>query len=222
MKYQFLVFDWDGTLMDSAARIVASLTAGFTELGVEPPAPARCRDIIGLGLEEAILSLWPDSTVAQRRQLIERYRHHYLDANDTPTPLFTGAETVVAGLYDAGYLMAVATGKSRRGLDAALDETGLGRWFHATRSAEETFSKPHPRMLIELMNEFGVGAKDCLMIGDTEYDLQMAANADVDAVAVSCGAHEADRLLAMQPLACLSGIDALPDWLARQATSPTR
>jgi phosphoglycolate phosphatase len=216
MNYQLLVFDWDGTLMDSAGRIVASLTQAFSDIGAEPPARERCRDIIGLGLEEAMLRLWPESSAVQRSVLVDRYRYHYLGANETPTPLFPGVAAVVESLHDAGYLMAVATGKSRRGLDAALEESGLGRWFHGTRCADETFSKPHPRMLSELMDEFGVGAEASLMIGDTEYDLRMAANAGVDAVAVSCGAHEAHRLLAMRPLACLTGVDALPDWLARQ------
>jgi len=219
MKYQLLVFDWDGTLMDSAGRIVASLTQAFLDIGAEPPAVERCRDVIGLGLEEAMLKLWPDSNAHHRSLLADRYRYHYLGANETPTPLFPGTAAMVEALHDTGYLMAVATGKSRRGLDAALAESSLGQWFHATRCADETFSKPHPQMLLELMDELGVGAEACLMIGDTEYDLQMATNAGVDAVAVSCGAHEAHRLLALQPLACLQGVDALSDWLARHQRS---
>lgn len=216
MTYRLLVFDWDGTLMDSAARIIASLTAAFADIGAEPPSPDRCRNLIGLGLDDALRRLWPAATGAERGLLIERYRHHYLRANETPTPLFAGAAEAVAELHDAGYLLGIATGKSRRGLDAALAETGLGRWFHATRCADEAFSKPHPQMLSQLLDELGVAAADSLMIGDTEYDLLMAENADVGAVAVSCGAHDVPRLLALEPLACLSGVDALPDWLARQ------
>ena len=213
MKYQLLVFDWDGTLMDSAARIVSSLTAAFADVGAKAPAQERCRDIIGLGLEEAMQRLWPESNDAQRARLITSYRHHYLVANTTPTPLFPGAVEVISALHEAGYLLAVATGKSRRGLDSALQQSGLGRWFHATRCADETFSKPHPQMLLELFDELGVAASDGVMIGDTEYDVQMAHNAGVDAVAVCYGVHAPERLLALQPRACLHAIDALPGWL---------
>ncbi|MGB5831519.1 MAG: HAD-IA family hydrolase [Thiohalocapsa sp.] len=213
MNYNLLVFDWDGTLMDSAARIIASVTAAFDDVGAEPPAPRCCREVIGLGLNEAMLRLWPESTTRQRKELMDRYRHHYLVANDTPTPLFPGTREALAALHQADYLMAVATGKGRRGLDAALDQTGLGPLFHATRCADETFSKPHPQMLTELMDELGAGAADSLMIGDTEFDLQMAMNAGVGAVAVSCGTHESRRLTALQPLACLASVEDLPDWL---------
>jgi len=219
MKYQLLVFDWDGTLMDSAARIVSSLTAAFADVGAKAPAQERCRDIIGLGLEEAMQRLWPESNDEQRARLIGRYRHHYLDADTTPTPLFPGAADVIAALREAGYLLAVATGKSRRGLDSALEQSGLGRWFHATRCGDETFSKPHPQMLLELLDELGVAASDCVMIGDTEYDVQMAHNAGVDAVAVCYGVHAPERLLALQPRACLPAIEALPDWLGQQSSN---
>jgi phosphoglycolate phosphatase len=214
MKYRLLVFDWDGTVMDSAGRIVASLRAAFTDLGLTPPDPADCRDVIGLGLEQAMTRLAPDVAGARQVELIRRYRHHYLDANDTPTPLFPGAGEALAALHEAGYWLAVATGKSRRGLDEALAQSGLGGWFHATRCADETFSKPHPQMLLELLEEFGIDAAEGLMIGDTEYDLLMARNAGVASVAVSCGAHAPERLLALEPLVCLPGVDALPGWLA--------
>lgn len=216
MRYQLIVFDWDGTLMDSAARIVASLSAAFADNGVEVPPPDRCRDVIGLGLDEAMQRLWPAALSEQRTRVMARYRHHYLAENTTPTPLFPGAAEVVEGLHKEGYLLAVATGKSRRGLDSALHQSGLGRWFHATRCADETFSKPHPLMLEELLDELGVAASDCVMIGDTEYDVQMAHNANVDAVAVCYGVHAPERLLALQPRACLSAIVALPGWLGQQ------
>jgi phosphoglycolate phosphatase len=208
------VFDWDGTLMDSAARIVASLRAAFTDNGLEPPQPAAARNVIGLGLSHVMAQLAPNQDEGVHQRLIERYRSHYLEVNDTPTPLFPGAAEVIAGLRDQGYLLAVATGKSRRGLDLALAETGLGAYFHATRSADETFSKPHPQMLLELLDELGVRAARALMIGDTEYDLLTARNASVDALAVCYGAHAPERLLTLAPLACLSTIDALPGWLA--------
>ena len=214
MRYDLLVFDWDGTLMDSAARIVRSMRAAFTELGLVPPAPDAARNVIGLGLSHAVTELAPDLDAATHTRVIERYRAHYLELDDTPTPLFPGAAEVVAGLAAQGYLLAVATGKSRRGLDQALAQSGLGAHFHATRSADETFSKPHPQMLLELLDELGVSADRALMIGDTEYDLLTARNAGVDALAVCYGAHAPERLLALGPLACLAAIDALPGWLA--------
>jgi phosphoglycolate phosphatase len=214
VRYELLVFDWDGTLMDSAARIVASMQAAFAELGLPPPAAAAARNVIGLGLTHAVAELAPTQDAAMRARIIERYRAHYLELDDTPTPLFPGAEEVVSGLRAAGYLLAVATGKSRIGLDRALAQSGLGAHFHATRSADETFSKPHPQMLQELLDELGVHASRALMIGDTEYDLLTAQNAGVDAVAVCYGVHTPERLLALEPRACLSAIDALPGWLA--------
>jgi phosphoglycolate phosphatase len=214
VRYDLLVFDWDGTLMDSAARIVASMRAAFIELALAPPAPAAARNVIGLGLSHAVAELAPGLDEVTRGKIIERYRAHYLELDDTPTPLFPGAAEVVAQLAAQGYLLAVATGKSRRGLDQALAQSGLRAHFHATRSADETFSKPHPQMLLELLDELGVGNEQALMIGDTEYDLLTARNAGVDALAVCYGAHAPERLLALGPLACLSAIDALPGWLA--------
>jgi phosphoglycolate phosphatase len=213
MTFDLLVFDWDGTLMDSEARIVASLNAAFVEIGVEPPARAKSREVIGLGLEQAMMQLWPQSTHAQRTELMLRYRHHFLEADDTPMPLFPGAAEVISELHRSGYLLAVATGKSRRGLVSALVESGLQPFFHATRCADETFSKPHPQMLTELLDELGADAERSLMIGDTEYDLEMARNAGVAAVGVSTGVHSRERLLALQPLACLPSIAELPQWL---------
>jgi phosphoglycolate phosphatase len=214
MRYELLVFDWDGTLMDSAARIVGSMQAAFRELDLAPPPAEAARNVIGLGLSHAVAELAPGLDEGLQARLIERYRAHYLELNDTPTPLFPGAADVVADLHGQGYLLAVATGKSRRGLDQALIQSGLGARFHATRSADETLSKPHPQMLLELLDELGIHASRALMIGDTEYDLLTARNAGVDALAVCYGAHAPERLLALEPLACLSAIDALPGWLA--------
>jgi phosphoglycolate phosphatase len=212
--YELLVFDWDGTLMDSAARIVASLRAAFEDIGLDPPEPAAARNIIGLGLSHVMQRLAPNASADTHERLIKRYRSHYLEVNDTPTPLFAGAAEVIKELHGNGYLLAVATGKSRIGLDRALVDSGLGHFFHATRSADETFSKPHPQMLLELLDVLGVDSGRALMIGDTEYDLLTAQNASVDALAVCYGAHEPERLLNLKPLGCLSAIDALPPWLA--------
>jgi phosphoglycolate phosphatase len=219
MRYRLLIFDWDGTVMDSAARIVTCLRSAFDEVGAPLPAVESCRDVIGLGLDEAMGRLWPEASASQRMELMQRYRYRYLVVDDTPTPLFEQAAAVISGLSDAGYLLAVATGKSRRGLDNALAESGLAQLFHATRCADETFSKPDPQMVLELLDELGTDASEALMIGDTEYDLQMARNAGIDAVAAGWGVHTPERLAALDPLVCLSHIGALPAWL-QQAGGP--
>lgn len=213
MRFELIVFDWDGTLMDSEARIVACLRAAFAALELEAPSREAARDIIGLGLEEAMHRLVPGIKSNQLADLIHAYRREFLVSNQTPSVLFPGAQELLAWLADSGYRLAVATGKSRVGLDKALRETGLVEIFHATRCADETFSKPHPQMLLELMDELGARASETLMIGDTEYDMQMAANAGASALAVSYGVHAPERLLAHQPLGCFDELAALGRWL---------
>jgi len=212
---ELVVFDWDGTLMDSEGRIVASMQAAFTEVGLAPPPATAVRGVIGLGLEEALLRLPGINGDVSLTELIAHYRQHYLVANTTPTPLFEGAAALIEALHRRGLLLAVATGKSKRGLDQALDQTGLRPWFHATRCAEETASKPHPGMLYELMDELGVRAANTLMIGDTDYDLLMAQNAGVRALAVGYGTQSVARLLEHKPLACAPSLAVLSDWLLR-------
>ncbi|MEW6646929.1 MAG: HAD-IA family hydrolase [Pseudomonadota bacterium] len=221
-RFELLVFDWDGTLMDSEARIVACLQGAITDLGLPRKEVADLRNIIGLGLAEAIEMLFPGSDAATRQALVERYRHHFLVADPTPSALFEGAAEVLHGLAAQGYLLAVATGKGRRGLDKVLEETGLGPLFHATRCADETFSKPHPQMLLELMEHLGAEPQATLMIGDTEYDMEMARNARTHALAVSYGVHHPERLLRHGPLGCLQRIGDLPTWLRDNEASSRR
>lgn len=211
--YQLLVFDWDGTLMDSVARIVACIQAAILDLELDPRTDNQVRNIIGLGLHEAITTLYPGSDEVFAQRMSERYRHHFLSADPTPMTLFPGSYEVITRLYEEGYWLAVATGKGRHGLDLVLEETGLGDFFHATRCADETFSKPHPQMLQEIMDVLGIESVDTLMIGDSEYDLQMAANAKTHSLGVSYGVHSVDRLLEHNPLACLDAITELPTWL---------
>lgn len=213
MKYSLLVFDWDGTLMDSEARIVSCIKASIIDLGLPTLETAAIRDIIGLGLREAINRLYPGSDETVHTRLTERYRHHFLGANHASSSLFPGANDMLTLLHKQGYLLAVATGKGRHGLDHVLEETGCKAFFHASRCADETFSKPHPRMLQEIMEHLDVKAEDTLMIGDTEYDMQMANNAGVAALAVSYGVHARERLLQCSPLGCLDDIAELPVWL---------
>ena len=212
--YRVLVFDWDGTLMDSQARIVGCFQAAAGDVGVPVPAPERARDVIGLGLREAAERLFPDLDAVRVGRVVECYRHHFLGDHPTPSELFPGVAETLEGLADAGYLLGIATGKSRRGLDKVLAETGLGRLFQASRCADEAFSKPHPQMLEDVMAVLGATSADTLMIGDTEYDMQMARNAGVPGLAVSYGVHGPERLLAEGALACLDRIDELPGWLA--------
>jgi len=211
--FKLVVFDWDGTLMDSEAKIVACLRSAVADLGLPDQGEARYRNIIGLGLAEALGALFPQHPAAVHADLVERYRHHFLVANDTPSTLFAGAEEAVRRLAEQGYLLAIATGKGRRGLDRVLEETGMGDYFHATRCADETFSKPHPEMLLQIMDRLGAEPAETLMIGDTEYDMLMAKNAGTASLAVSYGVHELERLLKYQPLAHLDRIGDLPRWL---------
>lgn len=212
-RYELIVFDWDGTLMDSAALIVDSVQAAARDLGIEPPAAARARHIIGLGLDAALRHALPDLPEDRYGALVERYRHHYL-SRDHELTLFAGAGELVRDLAGSGFRLGVATGKSRRGLDRALEHTGLGEFFHATRCADECHSKPHPQMLEELMDEFAVTPAQTLMIGDTTHDLLMARNAGVDALGVAYGAHPVEALREAAPLYCADTVEALANWLA--------
>ncbi|EIC23116.1 HAD family hydrolase [Thiorhodovibrio frisius] len=214
MQPALIIFDWDGTLMDSAARIVNCMTAAFVEQALSPPPPEQMRAQIGLGLEEAMLALCPQERPEVITRLMDGYRNRFLGDDPTPTPLFDRADEVVRALHQQGRLIAVATGKSRRGLDRALAQSGLAPYFHATRCADETLSKPNPQMLFELLDELGIRADAALMIGDTEFDLLMAKNAGMPSLAVSYGVHDADRLLACEPLGLIHAIAELPAWLA--------
>ena len=218
-RFELLVFDWDGTLMDSAAAISESLQAACADLGLPVPSSQRARYVIGLGLNDALRNVLPDLPEAEYPRLLDRYRVQFLQ-RDGDTTLFPGAAEMIRDLHAAGFLLAVATGKSRAGLAKELSITGLGRLFHATRCADETFSKPHPQMLLELMDELGVHSTQTLMVGDTEYDLQMAANARAFSLAVCYGVHPPERLLACGPLACLDSVADIPGWLAGRAGSP--
>jgi len=215
-RFDLIVFDWDGTLMDSAAAIATSVQAAARDLGLEPPSDERARHIIGLGLDDALRFAMPNLPGERYGELTERYRYHYL-SRDHELTLFAGVEDLLEDLLGAGHLLAVATGKSRLGLSRALEVSGLGPQFHATRCADECFSKPHPQMLEELMAEFGIAPEATLMIGDTSHDVQMAHNARVPAIAVSYGAHPRPGLEALEPLQCVDSVAELAEWLKLNA-----
>lgn len=212
-ELKLIVFDWDGTLMDSAARIVACMRDALVDGECGPLPDGRIRDIIGLGLNEAIYRLVPEASDHTRQLVNDRYRHHWLHGGWEPSPLFPGAEAMLRELAEHGYLLAVATGKSRRGLQRAFDETGLQPLFQFSRCADESFSKPHPQMLLEIMERMGVAPTETLMVGDTEYDMQMAANAGTWGLGISHGVHAAERLLASRALACLDSLEEIPIWV---------
>ncbi|MEI6412630.1 MAG: HAD-IA family hydrolase [Pseudomonadota bacterium] len=215
MTYQLLVFDWDGTLMDSTARIAACMRQAFEDCGLSSPGNETIRHIIGLGLDEAVASLAPLQKPETRQGIAQAYRDHYLLPKGIPTPLYEGADSVLSTLKEVGYPLAIATGKSRRGLDRALLETGLARYFEATQCAEESFSKPHPAMLETLMRELNSPPHATLMIGDSEYDMQMAIQAGADALAVCHGVHDETRLRRAGALDCLADLRGIPGWLRR-------
>lgn len=204
-----VVFDWDGTLMDSTGQIVAAATGAIAALGLPERRPEAIRDIIGLGLRESWQRLYPELGAGSFVPFVEAYRDHFLAPERQTARLFERAGEVVAELAQRGYLLAVATGKNRPGLDRELAATGLGRYMAGSRTADESRSKPHPDMLLELMASLAVAPGETLMVGDTEWDLEMARRAGVGSVAVSYGAHAAERLQPYSPLACIDAIDAL-------------
>lgn len=212
-RYQLLVFDWDGTLMDSEARIVSCIRAATEAMGLEPRSHEAMKNVIGLGLREALEMLFPGRDEAFGQSFVAHYRRHFLVTDSTPSALFEGALEVLMQLAEEGYWLAVATGKGRSGLDRALEETGCASLFHYTRCADETASKPHPRMLLEILDYMGTEAERALMIGDTEYDMEMARNAGTEALAVAYGVHDRLRLMQHVPAGCLDDIRQLPVWL---------
>lgn len=199
--------------MDSQAKIVDCLRAAADDLDVSQLPEVQLKNIIGLGLREAILALYPQLSEKSVTQFADRYRYHFVTANETPSGLFPDVQQMLEQLIECGFMLAVATGKARRGLEQVLNDTGLKAYFYGSRCADETRSKPHPQMLEELLDEFGITANEAIMIGDTEYDMLMAASAGMNALAVSYGVHEQDDLLKHKPLACLDSIPELSQWL---------
>jgi len=211
-RYKLIVFDWDGTLMDSASGIVACIQEASREMGLPVPTDERASHVIGLGLRDSLRLAVPELPESAYAHFAELYRKHFL-AREEAMDLFPGVHGLIAGLQGAGYSLAVATGKSRRGLDRALAASGLASFFCASRCADETNPKPHPAMLLELMAELSRAPAELLMIGDTSHDLDMAASASVDAVAVTYGAHPPEVLRARAPKGLVGSISELQAWL---------
>ena len=211
-NYDLIVFDWDGTLYDSTALIVRSIQEACRDLGAAVPTDTQAAYVIGLGLQDALRHCVPELAAEQYPALGLRYRHHYFERQHALS-MFDGTLAMLQALKVRGHALAVATGKGRRGLDEALAHAQLRGLFDATRTADETASKPDPRMLNELMQELGTLPARTLMIGDTTHDLLLARNAGTPRVAVSYGAHEPEAFEAFAPLAVVHSTRELHDWL---------
>ena len=208
-----MIFDWDGTLMDSERKIINCFQAAARDLGIAEPEDEKVRNIIGLGMAEAVADVFNDCPASLQQALIEQYRHHFLDADQTEMPLFPDVHEWLHQLAGSEYWLAIATGKARRGLTRVLDHTGLASLFIASRCADEAFSKPHPKMLLDILDETGVEPERAIMVGDTVYDLEMATNAGMDSLAVSYGVHDKERLMKHQPLSCFDNFKEVAQWL---------
>ena len=218
-RYQLLIFDWDGTLMDSVARIVSCMQQAARDCQLPVPADAAVRDIIGLSLRVAIPRLFPGLTVEMLDLCIDRYREHYLYLDSTPTPLFPGVAEQLACWHAAGYQLAVATGKARAGLERVLDETGLGHLFAARRGADEALSKPDPLMLQQLLEELDVPSHQALMVGDPVHDMAMAQAISMDRVGISWGVHSPAQLQQHSPRCIVDSIEQLAGFLAQPSVA---
>ena len=212
-RYELIVFDLDGTLMDSAAKILCCLAAAAGDVGIPHPGEEAARNIIGLGMEDALVALFPDVHAAQRARFLARFREHYLHLDKTEIKCFPGVPQGLQQLAQDGYRLAVATGRPRRGLERVLAQTGLQPLFVASRCADEVHSKPHPLMLQEILEETDASAGQTVMVGDTVYDMQMARSAGVDALAVSYGVHQPERLLQAGALTCVDSFPEVCAWL---------
>jgi len=212
MNYDLVVFDWDGTLMDSTKLIARSLQKACEDIGIAVPSEQDALFVIGLNMQDSFRHVAPGLDAEGQARLAERYRFHFL-ADEHRIPLFAGVQEMIADLHSRGFRLGVATGKARRGLERALDASGLRAWFEATRCADEGFAKPHPGMLLMLLDMTGVEPHRALMVGDTTHDLELAANAGIDAVAVSYGAHPEDLLLTRPAKARCASVPQLHRWL---------
>jgi phosphoglycolate phosphatase len=211
-RFDLIVWDWDGTLANSTGMITEAFVSAAAQVGL-PKVPAEnVTNIIGLGLKESIHAVYGDIAPDLAQKLAQQYSANYY-AGEQAIPLFEGAKNTILELHRKGYKVAVATGKGRRGLNLALQNVGLTQYFHGTRTVDECHSKPHPQMLDELMDEFVATPERTLMIGDTGYDMQMAANAGVPAVAVTFGAHSREKLLSYNCIQMFNQFNELSDWL---------
>ncbi len=213
-NFDLIVFDWDGTLVDSTAHIAKSIQKAYADNDLPVPNEADSKHVIGLGLVDTFNYLSPDLTKEQHQGIVNRYRHHFLDADKT----IHSFKNVLEGLQDLSqknYFLAVATGKSREGLNRALTKVNFGHLFVVTRCADEGLPKPNPDMLHFIMDDVGVTPERTVMIGDTTHDLLLAQNAGAQGIGVTYGAHEKDKLIALNPITCVDSFAELTTWLLK-------
>lgn len=210
---ELIIFDWDGTLMDSEAVIIHCMRSAIEDLGLEPRSDQEISNIIGLGLNEAVTTLYPGTDEPFAQRVADGYRVHWFNVSQGEEDLFPGVEALLQRLKADGIKTAIATGKSRKGLDFVLQETGIGHLFDASRCADETRSKPHPQMIYELLDELQISPAATVMVGDTEWDLLMANQAGIASVGVCYGVHEAHRLQQHAPIACVESISEIREIL---------
>lgn len=215
-RYELVIFDWDGTLMDSTRLIAACIQAACRDLGLSVPTAAQASWVIGLGFHQTLEKIAPGLTPAQQQEMTARYRYHFL-AREHEAPLFEGIRETLDDLRKRERRMAVATGKSRLGLERAMAGVGLAGVFEITRCADEGFPKPHPDMLLHILDRTGVDPARAVMIGDTTHDLELAANAGMDAVAVCYGAHDEPLLREREARHFAASVEDLRQWLANHA-----
>lgn len=211
-NYQAIIFDWDGTVMDSTYSITKAIQLASQDLNLPVPSRERASWIIGLSLETGLYRVFPELDEHTMPEFIARYRHHYFQ-RDRQLQLFEGMDALLKELKARNRLLSVATGKSRMGLDRALATTAVGPLFDATRCADETRSKPHPQMLYELLWELDVAPEAALMVGDTTHDIEMAQQAGMDSLAVTYGAHDRDTIEQSDPSAIVTSVAQMRSWL---------
>lgn len=211
-QYDLIVFDWDGTLMDSTQQIIDAMQLGIRQLSLPPLSDSTVSHIIGLGLNEAVITLYPELDLKTRQALGLRYQQNWL-SSPYEAPLFDNAYQLIEQLHQEDYFLGVATGKGRRGLDSVLQRTKLNNFFHATRCVDECHSKPHPEMLEQLMDYLGVTPDRTLMIGDTSHDLNMANNAKADCIGITHGAHDRAKLHQCRPKFIAKNLHQVQQWL---------
>ncbi len=206
------IFDWDGTLSNSTTKIISCMQKAAEETGLPSLPDEAIKNIIGLGLPEAIRLLYPEASSSTVDDLQAHYVENFVSDDANPSPFFPGVMKTLEYLRDQGHMLTVATGKSRKGLDRVLKNLSMSSFFHSTRCADETASKPAPLMLEELLGEFSVGVDEAVMVGDTEYDMAMAHALGMAKIAVSYGAHHIDRLKTYDPVLCVDEFEQILNW----------
>ena len=213
MRYDLVIFDWDGTLMNSEARIVSSIQYAADVCGLPVLPYEDSKQIIGLSLDKAITTLYPAIESGLVTAVSQAYTQHFLEESKVPMQPYVGALEMLQGLLTRGFKLAVATGKSRRGLDSVLAQTGYSSYFHITRTPVESASKPDPLMLQQILDVLAVDLSRAVMVGDTTFDMQMAKNIGMDRVALSHGVHDLKQLISFDPVATFDDLTSLHKWL---------